>query len=446
MADVTKATLHGQIKPEVTPGTAVAADKQMLSFGFDRPKPMGEGTILTPQGFKVPTTTVPVGRRWMETAYNGAMDFNELAYILASLVNYAAPTTEGINAKHWVFSVQGSATETRKYYTLEHGNDQHAVRAAYCFFNSMKMDLNPLAQSISGSMMGQALTDDVTLTASPTQLVQQVVNPGTLAVAIGATRAALIGTQQVETAVAVTTTSGAGNVTVTVTAAGMTNSPKAVVVALASGDTASVWAGKVRTTLAADIDVSSFFVIGGSGANIVLTSRAAAANDGTLNIAIADTGTTGITPVVTSANTTAGVAAAAAFARPFAVTFDIPNVLDVIHRMSATDTSFIAPIEQPIAPIITFRTDADDAGMGYLANWTAGSQTFISVTGTGNTISGSNAVYSFRLMASCRINKGYNPTDDHGNAQAEWELALILDPTTSMLFQIDLVNTLSDIS
>src|SRR5882757_9858696 len=125
MADIVKATLHGVLGVEVTPGTAVVGTKQMLSFGFDRPKPMGEGQKLTPQGYKVPTTVVPVGRRWAEGAYSGVMDFNELAYILASLLNYTAPTTEGINAKHWVFTVQAAATETRKYYTLEHGNNQH---------------------------------------------------------------------------------------------------------------------------------------------------------------------------------------------------------------------------------------------------------------------------------------------------------------------------------
>lgn len=445
MADIVQATLHGQIKPEVTPGTPVASDKQMLSYGFDRPKPMGEGQKLTPQGYKVPTTVVPVGRRWAEGAYNGVMDFNELAYILASLINYAAPTTEGINAKHWVFSPQAAATETRKYYTLEHGNNQHAVRMPFMFFNSLKMDMSPLAQAISGAYMGQALTDDITLTASPTILTQQVVPPQNFAVAIGATRAALIGTQQVKTATAAGTASGSGNITVTVTAAAMTNTPKAVVVAITSGDTPTVWAGKVRTALAADIDVSGFFVIGGATTAIALTARAAAANDGTMNIAIADTDTTGITPVVSATSTTAGVAAASVYTRPFSVSLDIPNSQDVIHRMNPSDTSFVAALDIPIAPIITFRTDADDAGMAYLANWTAGSQTFISVTATGGAISGSNATYAMRLMASCRIVKGYNPVEDHGNAQAEWSLDLVLDPTTSMLFQVDLWNTLADI-
>lgn len=446
MADIVQATLHGVLGVESSPGTPVVGTKQMLSFGFERPKPMGEGQKLTPQGYKVPTTVVPVGRRWAEGGINGVLDFNEITYVLASLLNYQAPTTEGINGKHWVFSPLAAAVETRKYYTLEHGNNQHAVQVPYTFFNSLKIDMSPLAQSISGNYMGAALVDDITQATSPTILTQQVVPPQNFAVAIGSTRAALIGTQQVETATAAGSITGSGNATVVVTAAGMTNSPKTVSVAVTNGDTAATWAGKVRTALAADIDVASFFVISGSSTSIVLTTRAAAANDSSMNISL-DNGTcTGITTAATSANTTAGVAAASAFSRPFSVSLDIPNVMDVIFRMNASDTSFINALDIPIAPILTFRTDADDAGMAYLANWTAGSQTFISVTANGNTISGSNATYSMRLMASCRLTKPYNPVEDRGNAQAEWAMDLVWDSTSSMLMQIDLLNTLSDIS
>jgi hypothetical protein len=174
-----------------------------------------------------------------------------------------------------------------------------------------------------------------------------------------------------------------------------------------------------------------------------LTRRDAAANDATINLAIADTGTTGITPVVTSADTTPGVAGGSVYTRPFAVSFDIPNVMDVINRMNSADTSFIAALDIPIAPIVTFTTDADDAGMAYLANWAAGSQTFISVTATGGAISGSSGTYAIRFMGACRVNKGYSPVEDHGNAQAQWELALVLDPTSSMLLQVDVWNTLA---
>lgn len=124
------------------------------------------------------------------------------------------------------------------------------------------------------------------------------------------------GEAQVETATAVGTISGTGNATVTVTADDMDNSPKAISVAVVSGDTAAVWAGKVRTALAADIDVAATFGVTGSGAEIILFRVPKlygglifyVVNDATINIAL-DNGTcTGITPAATSDNTTEGVA------------------------------------------------------------------------------------------------------------------------------------------
>lgn len=124
------------------------------------------------------------------------------------------------------------------------------------------------------------------------------------------------GTAQVETATAAGTITATGNATVTVTAAGMTGSPKAISVAVLSGDTAAVWAGKVRDALAADVDVSAVFSVSGASTAIVLTVKEIGglsipiypANDSTINVAI-DNGTcTGITTAATSANTTAGVA------------------------------------------------------------------------------------------------------------------------------------------
>lgn len=125
------------------------------------------------------------------------------------------------------------------------------------------------------------------------------------------------GTQQVETATAAGTVTLAGNATITVTAAGMTGSPKAISVAVALNDTATLWAAKVRTALAADIDVSALFTVSGSTTAIVLTRKETSlglrfANDSTLNIAIANGTSTGITAAPTSANTTAGVVSSGA--------------------------------------------------------------------------------------------------------------------------------------
>lgn len=113
--------------------------------------------------------------------------------------------------------------------------------------------------------------------------------------------------RQQETAVIIGTIVNPGDASVTVTAAGMNNSPVTVLVAVLALDDASAVAGKVRTALAADPDVSSFFTVGGTGANVLLTVLVADANDATMNIAYTNGTCTGLTPDATSNDTTAGV-------------------------------------------------------------------------------------------------------------------------------------------
>ncbi len=157
---------------------------------------------------------------------------------------------------------------------------------------------------------------DVSLTAKTAAANDSTMNIATAnhlatgltpAASSGNTTAGVASVLQQETATIAGTVSGSGNATITVTAAGMTNSPKAVSVAVLNLDTASVVGGKVRTALAADVNVNAFFTVSGTGADVILTSRVAAANDATMNIASANGTSSGLTTVATSANTTGGV-------------------------------------------------------------------------------------------------------------------------------------------
>lgn len=113
-------------------------------------------------------------------------------------------------------------------------------------------------------------------------------------------------TKQVETATVIGTITLTGNASVTVTALGMTSSPKTISVAVTDTNTASIVGGLIRTALAFDVDVAAMFLVSGAGADVVLTKHVAAANDTTLNIAIANGTCTGLTAAPTSTNTTAG--------------------------------------------------------------------------------------------------------------------------------------------
>ena len=134
------------------------------------------------------------------------------------------------------------------------------------------------------------------------------------------------GTAQVETATVVGTITTAGNAEVIVTSAIVTGSPITLSVAVALSDTASDVATKIRTALSADSAITTYFSIGGTGADVVLTHKGSKqytingtsvpvypANDATLNISIDNDTCAGLTTAATSTDTTAGVASSGVY-------------------------------------------------------------------------------------------------------------------------------------
>ena len=117
---------------------------------------------------------------------------------------------------------------------------------------------------------------------------------------------------QVETATAAGTVSTAGNAKITVTSA-LFDEPEVIDVPVELGDEAADIAEAIRTALAANELVAEHYTVGGATAAVILTAKVAAANDTTLNIAIADGegegASVGVTTAATSANTTPGVPA-----------------------------------------------------------------------------------------------------------------------------------------
>jgi len=116
------------------------------------------------------------------------------------------------------------------------------------------------------------------------------------------------GTKQVESLVVSGTVTTAGNATLTITAVGLSGSPKTLSVAVAQNDSAAVVAQKVREALSVDSGVAALFDTSGVGTAVILTRKIAAANDSTLNIAIANGTCVGLIAVPVSSDTTPGVA------------------------------------------------------------------------------------------------------------------------------------------
>lgn len=113
-----------------------------------------------------------------------------------------------------------------------------------------------------------------------------------------------IGTAQVITATAAGTVTATGNAKVVITSANMPGSPLTILFAVVNGDTPTVWAGKARAAIAAHPIAGLFFAVSGATTAIVLTTRFIQANDSTLNAALDNDTSTGITPAPNSTPTT----------------------------------------------------------------------------------------------------------------------------------------------
>lgn len=160
---------------------------------------------------------------------------------------------------------------------------------------------------------------------------------------------------------------------------------------------------------------------------------------------------TEITPVIVApqtfnvyiGDTQAGISGTA-FARPFAVTFTLDNLVDPLSRMASADSSYIALIEK--APTITleFEVGADDADMAFLTNLTAGTTKFFRVRALGDAIAGAIASqYTFNLDFSGKIISHYDPTERNSAATSKWMIQGVYDPTWTKTFEIYTINTLA---
>jgi hypothetical protein len=105
---------------------------------------------------------------------------------------------------------------------------------------------------------------------------------------------------QAEKATVLGACTGNGNATVIVTAVGLSGTPRTVSVAILSGDSAATVGGKIRTALGAVSQITDFFTVGGSGAEVILTRLTSTATDSTFNISIANGTSTGLTSAPTS--------------------------------------------------------------------------------------------------------------------------------------------------
>jgi hypothetical protein len=181
-----------QIGLETTAGSTVAANKQLLATRIS-PSIAYESNPFTPTGYRF-ATLAPAGKESMTADIEGVLAYNDTAYLLSSAVGSVTPSQIGtIAAYSWTFTPNATSANTVRTYTVEFGTSVRAARFGYGLVTAWGYTINRDETSVTGSLVGQKLTDGITLTANPTAVAAKPVLPtqaavDTSAASLGSTR------------------------------------------------------------------------------------------------------------------------------------------------------------------------------------------------------------------------------------------------------------------
>lgn len=162
-----------QLGKETTPGTAVAAGKKLLATSFEiGPNP--DVSIFRPNGYKF-STIASLNREWVEGSISGQMAYTDLVYLLSSLVKTVTAASSGTTGYEWIFTSDSDGPDTPVTYTIMQGSSVRAHSFANGLVTGLTLNFSNDGTEVDGSIIGEALSDGITLTSSPTEIALQPV-------------------------------------------------------------------------------------------------------------------------------------------------------------------------------------------------------------------------------------------------------------------------------
>lgn len=163
-----------QIGIESTPGTPVSATKKLLASSII-PSIKTEGDTFRSMGNKYPSFAI-INREWTEAKIEGRLTYNEILYLLSSLLSQPTPVQQGATTAYtWTFTSNTSAEDVGKTMTVEQGDENTAWKVAGMKVSGLEFTFGSDNVSISGSAVGQQLQTGITLSSNPTSLTPKPV-------------------------------------------------------------------------------------------------------------------------------------------------------------------------------------------------------------------------------------------------------------------------------
>jgi hypothetical protein len=183
-----------QVGVEATPGTSVAANKLLNSIGIE-PSVSVDMNRFRPMGQKFASVIVP-GKEWVEADIEGVGTYTELMYLFNSCLVAATPAQiAATTAYRSTFAPAARAEDTVKTLTVEAGGAIRAHKFTYGLVTELELEFTREGIGVSGSMIGQRLSDGITLTATPTAIEEMPILPIDIDVFLDATSGGLGGTK-----------------------------------------------------------------------------------------------------------------------------------------------------------------------------------------------------------------------------------------------------------
>jgi hypothetical protein len=170
MADRASINQKVQIAVETTSGTAVPANRS-LNWGTIQLGIESDIKQYLATGHKYTSIQVE-NMEWTSGSMDGPLDFNASVYPLSGAMGSTSPVASGAStlAKDWIFTPPITGNASPKTFTIEQGDAVRAHKLAYGLFTQWGYKGTRKDFTTSTKLVGQLLTDGITMTSSPTSI------------------------------------------------------------------------------------------------------------------------------------------------------------------------------------------------------------------------------------------------------------------------------------
>ncbi len=167
--EVSSVNIRTQLGVEVTPGVAVPANRVLESLTW-KLGPKSENKTHLASGHKYPSTSEQ-NREWSEGSFDGPLDYNTLTYILPAIWGLMTPAAHApsITAYDWIGTPPIVGSVQPQTFSLEHGDPAtRAWKLAYGLVKKFSYKFDRKEATCTGDIIGQLISDGITMTANPT--------------------------------------------------------------------------------------------------------------------------------------------------------------------------------------------------------------------------------------------------------------------------------------